>query len=193
MVGSGSSAPALLLAASLIVGTPSIARALEVIELNVRHTGASFEIDFAALLDAPVEAVERVMRDYDAYDALDERIRNARVIDRPAPNVAIVHTQIRACAGIFCRTVDRTERVEERRHELLAVILPQHSDLRGGVTRTILAGEGERTRLIYHSHFEPDFWVPRWLGRGIASRSLASATRSLFESVEQRSHETAVR
>jgi Polyketide cyclase / dehydrase and lipid transport len=162
------------------------AQAFELLDLDVHYGDDGFEVDLSAVLDARIDEVEAVLRDYAAYPDLDPRIEDAREIARPQANVALVYTKLRACAGIFCRTVRRVERVEERRHELIGAVLPERSDMKSGASRTVLTGEGDRTRISYRSSFEPDFWVPRLIGRRLMLRALGDATVDLFENVEQR-------
>jgi hypothetical protein len=178
--------PRLWVAAMLLAAQLTPAAALEVIGLDAAYRDDGFHVDFVAMLDAPVAAVERVLHDYAAYPQLDPRITEAQVLERAGPSELLLATRLRACAGIFCRSVRRIERVEERGHELIAHTLADRSDLRDGFAHTILTPSYERTRVTYQAQIEPAFWVPRFLAAGLALRTLETATVTLFENVERR-------
>src|SRR6185503_15810759 len=88
------------------------AGAFEIEHSETRYVNRRYQCDLNVRLDAPLDKVEAVMRDYEKYPDLDARILEARVIQRPAPNVAVLETTLRMCLGWFCRNVHRIERVE---------------------------------------------------------------------------------
>ena len=87
---------------------------------ETRYANRHFQCELDIKLDAPLDNVEAVLRDYEKYPSLDTRILEARVIERPAPNVAMLETTLSVCLGWFCRNVSRVERVEESQHALAA-------------------------------------------------------------------------
>ena len=101
---------AVLAAASLWTGA---AGAFEIEHSETRYADRRYQCDLNIRLDAPLDKVEAILRDYEKYPLLDARILQARVIERPAPNVATLETTLRFCMGWFCRNVNRVERVEE--------------------------------------------------------------------------------
>ena len=182
----GRFAPAAWALVSFLLGAANPARAFDVLSIEVTHAADVFHVRLEARLDAPVNAVEAVLRDYDRYPGLDPRIEEARVLERLAPDRVLLFTRLRACAGIFCRTIERVEEVEERRRELLAYAIPERSDLRAGSTHTVLTGRRGQTLVRYRSTFVPDFWVPDLIANGLAVRALEDATLALFRNVERR-------
>lgn len=168
--------------------------------LLASHAGFAFELESAepqfvegeyrfamtAVLDAPLEAVERILRDYENYPALDSRILEAKVTERPEDGVVLLQTKVRACFGPVCRGVKRLERVEESPGTLLAITDPKHSDMKFGETRTELADAHGRTRVTYQTRLKPGFWVPALLARRMMLETLEDATIDLFRSVEAR-------
>jgi hypothetical protein len=121
---------------------------------------------------------------------LDNRILEATVLSRPEPNVVLLATKLRACSGIFCRTVQRVERVNETPLSLFATVLPAQSDVLAGNTRTLLRAEKGKTRVDYDSIVQPNFWVPWFIGRPLMLRTLREASLQLFERVEKRARQT---
>jgi polyketide cyclase/dehydrase/lipid transport protein len=171
-----------LAAASLWAGA---AGAFEIEHSETRYADKRFQCDLNIRLDAPLDQVEAVLRDYEKYPALDARILEARVIGRPAPNVAMLETKLRVCMGWFCRNVNRVERVEESQHALAASADPSRSDVKYGETRMQLSpSENGGTLVHYRTSITPAFWIPSVVGRRWMLRTLEDATSDLFMNVE---------
>ena len=145
-----------------------------------------------ALLDAPLEQVQAVLRDYEGYRQLDSRILEARVLERPAHFVAVLETTLRVCMGPFCRNVKRVERVEESPLELTAVADAARSDVKFGETHMMLSNSEGRTRVSYRTSIVPGFWVPAVVGRRWLLNTLEDATTDLFRSIEAKARQGSV-
>lgn len=158
---------------------------------EAKFVDEEYRFEMTAVLDAPVEYVERVLRDYESYKSLDARILEAHVIERSEEqHVATLATILRACVGPICRNVKRVERVEESPLGLLAVTDASRSDMKFGETRMQLADVAEgRTRVTYKTRLKPDFWIPALIARRIMLTTLEDATIALFQNVEKRAQQ----
>jgi len=175
---------AVLAATSLWTGA---AGAFEIEHSETRYVNKRYQCDLNVRLDAPLDKVEAVLRDYEKYPSLDTRILEARVIDRPTANVAVLETKLRMCLGWFCRNVNRVERVEESQHALAASADPSRSDVKYGETHLQLApGEHGSTLVRYSTSITPGFWTPSVFGRRWMLRTLEDATTDLFMNVEMK-------
>lgn len=175
---------AVLAATSLWTGA---AGAFEIEHSETRYVNKRYQCDLNVRLDAPLDKVEAVLRDYEKYPSLDTRILEARVIGRPTPNVAMLETKLRLCLGWFCRNVNRVERVEESQHALAATADPSRSDVKYGETHLQLApGEHGSTLVRYTTSITPGFWTPSVFGRRWMLRTLEDATTDLFMNVEMK-------
>ena len=175
---------ALLTAAPFWAGA---ACAFEIEHSETSYADRRYQCDLSIRLDAPLDKVEAVMRDYEKYPALDPRILQARVIGHPAPNVKMLETTLRMCLGWFCRNVHRIERVEESQHALVAQADPSRSDVKFGETRLQLTpGEHGSTQVTYSTSITPGFWIPSVIGRRWMLRTLEDASTDLFMNVEMK-------
>jgi hypothetical protein len=165
------------------------ARALSVQSIDASLSEGIYRVSLVVRIDAPVEDVAAVLTDYAAYRRLDPRIRDSAVLPSEGGGVELVRTVVRACAGFFCRNVERVERVERHEGELVATVVPERSELRHGLTRTTWQAVDEATDVTYQSEFIPDFWVPSVIGRRFAVRALKASTLELFDNVEKRARE----
>ena len=178
-----------ILAGLAIALLPAAAQALSVESLEATLSEGVYRVALVARVDAPVEDVAAVLTDYAAYRLLDPRIRASTVLPADDQGSELVRTVVRACAGLFCRNVERVERVERREGELLATVIPERSELKSGLTRTTWRAADEATSVTYQAEFVPDFWVPSVIGRRYAVRALKNSTLQLFDNVEKRARE----
>ena len=111
---------------------------------DATFSDGTFHVTFEGVLDAPPAGVEAVLRDYTRYQLIDPRVRRAELLAREADGTLRVRTLIDACAGIFCRTVQRVERVEHGPGHLYSTVIPAQSDMRHGSARTVLACRRQR-------------------------------------------------
>lgn len=175
-----------------LVSIASQVDALEVERAEASYLDKRYIFELVATIDAPIDRVDSILKDYASYPTLDARILESRVMARPADGEVMLFTSLRACYGPFCRTVKRVERVREQVHELHAATIPEQSDVTFGETFTQLSNAGPRTRVIYRTAVSPDFWIPRFVGRRIMLNTLQDATLTLFTNVEKRAHVAAV-
>jgi hypothetical protein len=169
---------------------PSYAFTIE--RSEARYVDQQYQFELVAMIDAPVERVEAVLRDYPHYSKLDTRILDSTVLERPEDNVAILATTVRACFGPFCRNVKRVERVEETPLGLTAKADATRSDVKSSETRTELSVTESGTRVTYRTTIVPDFWIPAFVGRRLMLRTLEEATINMFTNVEKLAAEPAL-
>jgi hypothetical protein len=174
----------MLLAATALLSAPA-AGAFNIEHSEARYVDKHFRYELVVTLDAPIERVDAVLRNYDEYSSLNHRILSSRVLDRPAPDVVTLETTVEVCFGWFCRDVTRVERVQESKNGLFAVADPERSDVKFSETRSELSpGPDGATRVRYETNVVPDFWVPPIGGRRMLLRMLETETRDLFMNVE---------
>jgi hypothetical protein len=168
---------------------PVATQALSVQSLEANLRDGVYRIVLVARVDAPVEGVAAVLTDYAAYRKLDPQILASTVLPSDDQGGELVRTVVRACAGLFCRKVERVERVERREGELIATVVPEPGELKSGLTRTTWQADDDATSVTYEAEFVPDFWVPSLIGRRYAVRALKTSTLELFGNVEKRARE----
>ena len=177
-------AVALLVATSLWAAA---AGAFQIEKSETRYVDRRYQCELSVKLDAPPDKVQAVLRDYERYPALDTRILQARVLERPEPNVVVLQTTVRVCFGWFCRNVTRVERVQESEDSLAATADPGRSDVKFGETSTQLSPDGNGGTLVhYRTSTTPAFWIPSVVGRRWMLRTLEDASGDLFMNVEMR-------
>lgn len=168
---------------------PNLAYAMQVLRADAVYDNGVFRINFEALLAAPAAGVAAVLGDYSSYGKLDPRIRRVELLEFQPDGAVLMRTLIHACAGIFCRMVERVERVQRTQDSLVAEVAPERSDIRRGITRTRWRQEGAGTIVRYEADFEPDFWVPGFIAQRSGVKELRESTLRMFKSVEREAND----
>lgn len=182
--------------AAALLAVSSLLWSVVVHPFAIERADASFadkqyQFEMVATLDASIDSVWAVLRDYEHYPELDPRILESRVLERPEADIVMLQTTLRMCFGPFCRNVKRVERVEETQDALHAEADPARSDVRSGETHTTLEAADEyKTRVTYRTAIAPGFWIPPFVGRRWMLNKLRDASVELFERVEQRAQGT---
>src|SRR3954471_4239950 len=70
------------------------ASALTIEHSNATYNNKHYEFEMVAIIDAPIERVQAVLRDYEGYKDLDPRILEARVIERPTSYLSVLETTL---------------------------------------------------------------------------------------------------
>ena len=161
------------------------AYALQVLRADAVYEKGVFRIHFEALLAAPVADVAAVLGDYAHFGRLDSRIRRVELLEPEADGAVLMRTLINACAGVFCRTVERVERVQRVPAGQVAQVIPELSDMRRGVAATHWRQEGTGTVVRYEAEFEPDFWVPALISQRYGVKEMRESTLQMFKNVER--------
>lgn len=170
----------------LLAAVNAPAQALNIERSEARYASRHYEYELVATLDAPVDRVEAILRDYTSYTDLDPRILDARILGRPNDYSIWLETIVRACVGLFCRNVKRIELVQESPLALTATADASRSDVKFGETKVMLSVSDGRTRVSYRTSIVPDFWVPPFPGRRWMLETLEDSTIDLFRGIEKR-------
>jgi uncharacterized membrane protein len=175
--------------AALLLSAPA-ARAFDIEQSEARYVDKHFRYELTVTLDAPIDRVDEVLRNYADYPSLNQRIRSSKILERTAPDEVVLETTVEVCFGWFCRDVTRVERVQESKYTLLAVADPERSDVKFSETRSVLSTTHHgTTRVTYVTDVIPGFWVPPVGGRRALLRTLETETRNLFMNVEQKAQQ----
>lgn len=170
----------------LLAALPAAPMDVETVEFSDSDGG--YVLTMSARLDASVDRVFAVLTDYGRLAELHETIIESRVLGEPADGQTDVFTRIRGCVMLFCRELERTERVTTRPPVYVeAVVLPQTGDFDAGIVRWDLRGlPGGRTHVDYVAEIQPRFWVPPLVGKRLLSGAMRKTTGELFVAVEGR-------
>lgn len=161
-------------------------QAAEMRELTVDWQDDVYSIMAVADLDAPLDAVRRVLLDVEHYHWITGAIRESTLLDRQGPRQVTIYTRMEACFGPFCKEVEQVQRVDFREDNLIRLTsLPKYSDVKLGESEWRIEPLPEnRTRIAWRLRMEPDFWVPPLIGPALVRSGLREEGRDTINGIE---------
>lgn len=180
---------AFVAAAGVLASSSAHAAAMHYLEIDSeRDCHRVFSVTY---IDAPPDAVFKVLTDYDAFERISSIYEESRVLERDSSGGPVVYTRIRACFLIFCKSLSRVEVLELREPDLIrATVLPERSDVAFGQSEWKLEPAGHGTLVTYRASIRielPPMLGPWLLKSKLRAESAAAAHRveGLARSVNQ--------
>lgn len=158
------------------------------IQFKLESQGDGYYLEARGLIEAPRDAVWRVLMDYDSLDQVSPRIIESELVSVSADGVFRVRTLNRLCFLAFCRDLRHLQLIRE----LDAGVFESHSvaaesDLSRGYAQWRLRDQGEATRLEIDFRFamESYAWAPAFLSRFVVRSVLEADARALISGIER--------
>lgn len=167
----------------LLAGAPGAAT-LDRAEFRFEQQHYHFE--YSAHLAADVDAVRRVMTDYDRLSRLNDDVIVSRVLARFGERSVKRQVLMKHCVLVFCFDIDLVEQIDVQPDgEIVAVVVPGEGSFRSGrTTMRIEADPAGGTRVTSATEQQPDFFVPPLLGPMIMKRSFVAEITETTRRVE---------
>jgi len=136
--------------------------------IHVSYDGARLEFRFDALIRAPAESVQAVLREYDRLDRVFPLVARSQPLASPQAGVERVSTLMRGCLLFVCRELPHTVDIRYiPGNWSSAITVPELSRMRRGHVSWRVDPEtrsGDHARMQMYGFLEPDIQVPRLLG-----------------------------
>jgi len=164
------------------------AMAAEVTDFTLDRQDGGYRMHVRAMIDAPREAVRRVLTDYAASKQVSPRIIESDLVAVSSDGVARVRTLNRLCFLFFCRDLRQVQLIRELgRGEFESHSVPEESDLSYGRAHWRLSGEDGHTVLEIDFSFamESYSWVPHWVSRLVARSVLKADAAEMVQGIER--------
>jgi hypothetical protein len=137
-------------------------------DIHVSYDGARLEFRFDALIRAPAESVQAVLREYDRLDRVFPLVARSQPLASPQAGVDRVSTLMRGCILFLCRELPHTVDIRYiPGNWSSAITVPELSRMRKGHISWRVDSEtsdGDHARMQMYGYLEPDVQVPRLLG-----------------------------
>ena len=155
-------------------------------DVEIQETAGVYHVKATVVIDAPVEHVRMVLTDFVHIYRLNPSIIESEVLAQDNDAVTHVRTRVLGCAGYFCQELERVEAVQKLPSgDLIAEIVPEKSEFRSGRTVWHLEASGERSKVVYESSMEPDFYIPPVVGKFMAIKSIRNEMAISFKNLER--------
>ena len=137
-------------------------------DVHVSYDGTRLEFRFDALIRAPAESVQAVLREYDRLDRVFPLVARSQPLASPRAGVDRVSTLMRGCILFLCRELPHTVDIRYiPGNWSSAITVPELSRMRKGHVSWRVdpeTSDGDHARMQMYGYLEPDVQVPRLLG-----------------------------
>lgn len=162
------------------------ARAANIETLTVQRDHKLINVVASMVIEAPRPFVYQALSDYDHFSEMSDSFVESRFIE-PAPDgTPRIYTKIEGCIWFFCRTINRTARLElDPVIRIVATVEPELSDAKYAREEWVFEDLGAATRIYYRHDLQPDFWVPPGIGVWAISNVLSRTTLKAAQRIEK--------
>jgi hypothetical protein len=168
------------------------AQAASIEHLDITRSGARYQMQLSATLDAPAQNSFAVFEDFSNLPKINDAIEAVELLTTSDPAARRVRTKVRVCVWLFCVRLNQVQDVRKsHRGEVAildAVVLPALSNLRFGEAHWQMQPCGEQTCLTFRAELEPDFWVPPGIGPWAIKRTMRREAVTTANGIERLAH-----
>lgn len=162
--------------------------AAETVEVQVEQEDGAYHIYFEILLDAPIERVEEILKDYGNLDELSPSIVESELVSGASAGDATVAVTLKPCVWIVCKTMHKITAVTVNAYgAIVYTTLPAQSDFKYGREQVIIKQQRAtgQTRVTYNAKLIPKFFVPPLLGSWLIRKHILQDLKTSNERVEK--------
>jgi len=161
-------------------------RAATIEKLTVQRNEGLINVVASMIIEAPRPFVFQALSDYDHFSEMSDSFVESRFIE-PAPDgTPRIYTKIEGCIWFFCRTINRTARLElDPIIRIVATVEPDLSDAQYAREEWVFEDLGAATRIYYRHDLQPNFWVPPGIGVWAISNALSRTTLKAAQRIEK--------
>lgn len=172
---------------SVLFGAANPALA-ETVEVQVEHEDGIYHVYFETLLNAPADGVMDILSDYANLQDLAPGVISSKLVSGTSGGDAVVEVRLKPCVWKFCKTIRKTTAAHINIYgAIVHTVVPRDGSFKSGKEQVIVKETGTpgRTRVIYNSQLEPDFFVPPLLGSWLIRRFIAQSLDAANSRLEQ--------
>ncbi len=162
------------------------ARAANIETLTVQRDHKLINVVASMIIEAPRPFVYQALSDYDHFSEMSDSFIESRFIEPAADGTPRIYTKIEGCIWFFCRTINRTARLElDPIIRIVATVEPHLSDAKYAREEWVFEDLGAATRIYYRHDLQPNFWVPPGIGVWAISSVLSRTTLKAAQRIEK--------
>lgn len=160
--------------------------AFELLSADTSRDGPAYRLEIEAVFLATPAQLLAVLTDYDRIHKLHPDMIESRSLGRVGPGMQEVYTRFDGCVLMFCRTLHRVERIQQRGTSLYAEDVPGRGSFSEGATEWHFTATADGTRLRYETRFIPAFRVAPVFGAALLASSIERMTLETMAEVDRR-------
>jgi hypothetical protein len=156
--------------------------------VDVTRESGRFHLVADTHLEASPAAIHAVLLDFenDRYSRISEIYKESGYLEPDSDGTPVVYTLVEGCLLIFCRSMNRVERLEVVSPNFIrSRVVPELSDFKYAMSEWTLEPEAGGTRVTYRMAMEPDFWLPPFVGPTFLRKVLLRGGMDAVERIEE--------
>lgn len=159
----------------------------ELTDSKIEFIGRAYQYRFEVIINAPLDAVRKVVTDYDNIKRINDDVIDSRILEVYDEHTLKRRLWIEHCLLIFCFDLLFIEMVTERDpHVIETVVIPEESNfVSGKAVWTLSALSESTTQISVEATQEPDFWIPPVIGHALMRRAFQKEIRETTNNIEQ--------
>ncbi len=166
----------------LLLAVSAGTQAMTIQQADVSHSNGRYYIYFNVLIDADYKTVSRYMDDYSAWTQWSSVVQKVTLLHKVDGRSSLLQLQLNSCLFIFCRTLNKTEKVTRiASGHLITLTTKDNPDFRYAREIWKATAEAQQTRLVYDAVMEPGFTIPLFRNWIISSRIRKEFKRSIAQ------------
>jgi hypothetical protein len=169
-------------AGALLVMQPT--EAAQIQSIAVEHSDGRYRVRMHVLLDVTAARAYAAFADPHNLVAINPDVQDAHLLADGS-----LYTQVRTCAGPFCKTLRQQQQMRYSARgdggHIWAQVVPEHSDLRSGTAQWEFSALGEHAQLDFEAELEPAFWIPPLIGPWLLENSMRAEAQRTSLGIEQ--------
>jgi len=171
---------------SISLFQPQYALAFDLINAEVTEENGIFRIKASALIEAPPDYIRYVLADATHIYRLSPSIIESEVLPTSSADEKLVRTRLLTCTSVFCREVDRVDRVRMLKSgNFEAEIIPALSEFKSGKATWEITPMDDGSNIVYQAYLEPDFFIPPVVGTQVVIQHLRDEFTTTFIRIER--------
>ena len=159
---------------------------MQIQDLHIEHDDNLYTVRFETLLNAPLQAVWRVLTDLEHLAELSPRAVESTLLAVTGDYDARLQLVLRPCILIYCKRIVKVSEVRIGEGEITYSAIPELSDFSRAEERLQLDWIENGTRLRYTAELVPAFRAPPLIGPWLIRRMLRKELTAMGVRVERR-------
>jgi len=153
--------------------------------IDVQRDGGRVDVHSELVIDAPLPEVYAALLNYDQFAQMGDTFAESHYVETATDGTPRIYTRIEGCIWFFCKTIERTARIEvEPQQKILAIAEPENSDAALSIESWTLTAAGDSTVIEYRHEIDTGFWVPPLLGALVINRSVKHGVQKAAGRIE---------
>jgi len=146
-------------------------------DVQVDYYQKKFYLDMQFRSSLDEQEIHRRLSDFNHLERVNRSIVQSHIVGSAGEGKTLVWKRIKGCVAFYCRDLEHTELVTQKKNSLIMVTIPEKSDFELGAARWVVMPAPLGTGVMYSATLKPSFALPPLLGSWLMKRALERELR----------------